>query len=69
MKKRVLNLYQCASEIGVPVAWLKEMADSGRVPCLRISKRVVRFNAGAVQAAISEIAAKNNNKRTEGEDV
>ena len=64
MKKRVLNLYQCASELAVPVAWLKEAADEGRVPCLRISKRIVRFNPEAVREAIAVLATANNSKET-----
>jgi L-lysine 2,3-aminomutase len=60
MKKKILNLYACARELDVPVGWLKEMADLDRIPCLRIGKRIVRFNPEAVREAIAELAATNN---------
>ena len=58
--KKILNLYSCARELGVPVAWLKTAADEGRVPCLRMGKRIVRFNPEAVRDAIAALATTNN---------
>ena len=53
------NLYTCAKELDVPVAWLKTAAIKGEVPCLRIGKRRLIFNVEAVRAALAERAGQH----------
>jgi len=41
----------------VPADWLKDQADEGKVPCLKVDKQYL-FNPPAVQAALAIEAAK-----------
>lgn len=66
--KKLLNLYGCAAELDVPAGWLKTAAVDGRVPCLWMGKRILRFNAEAVREAIAELAAKNNRDLRVGDE-
>ena len=52
---KVLNLYALAKELRLPAAWLKEQAISGRIPCLKIGRRL-RFNRVAVERALAILA-------------
>ena len=56
-KKAIVNLGEAAEELDVPIAWLKQMAEDGKVPCLKIGKRNARFNIAAVEQALSRLAA------------
>jgi hypothetical protein len=53
---KLTNLYQTATQLRVPPSWLRDEALAGRVPCLRIGKRL-RFNVEAVEKALAERAA------------
>jgi len=61
--KQLLNLYECADRLQVPVKWLKEAAIAGRIPCLWLGKRKLRFNLIATKNALLKLAA----KRADGE--
>lgn len=58
MKNKLLNLYEAADRLQVPVKWLKEMANTGKIPCLRIGKRKIRFEINATRDAIASLATK-----------
>jgi len=51
-----LPLRRAATRLGVPAAWLRAEARAGRVPHLRIGKRLL-FSIPAVEAALSARAA------------
>ena len=36
---RPVTLFQASRSLGLPVAWLREEADAGRIPCLRAGER------------------------------
>ena len=55
-RKKLLNLYECAEQMQLPVKWLKKAAIDGKIPCLRLGKRDMRFNPEAVNKALSGLA-------------
>lgn len=58
-KPKLLNLYETAERLEVPVGWLKDMALSNQLPCLRVGKRKLRFEVNAVTAAMAKMAARS----------
>ena len=60
---KLLNLYECAGQLQVPVKWLKQAAISGKIPCLLFGKRDLRFNPEAVSNTLAQLAAAENKKR------
>ncbi len=52
----LLSLSGMARRLGVAREWMKEQADSGKVPCLKAGKRYL-FNPIAVQEALAAKAA------------
>lgn len=48
-----LPLRRAAARLGVPIAWLKSEAAAGRVPCLRVGRRLL-LNCDAVERALLE---------------
>ncbi|MHC4365194.1 MAG: DNA-binding protein [Planctomycetota bacterium] len=57
--KKLSNLFGLARELHLPVSWLKDEALAGRIPCLKIGRRL-RFNKKAVENALAELAAKGD---------
>ena len=53
----LIGLLGCAARLGVPAKWLREKALAGELPCLRIGKRKLLFDAASVEAALLRIAA------------
>lgn len=51
-----LPLDQTATRLGVPIAWLRVEAHAGRVPHLRVGKRLL-CNLVAVEAVLLDRAA------------
>lgn len=51
-----LPLRRAAARLGVPAAWLRAEAHAGRVPHLRVGRRLL-FNTAAVEAVLSDRAA------------
>ena len=56
MKVKTANLYECAEELDLPVKWLKQAAIEGKVPCLKINSRNLRFNVEAVSKSLAALA-------------
>lgn len=54
--KKPLSLHQLAHELEVPRDWLRDLADAGRIPCLKVAGLYL-FDPDAVQTAICDIAA------------
>jgi hypothetical protein len=50
-----LPLRRAAARLGVPVAWLRAEAVAGRVPCLRVGRRLL-LNPAAVEDALMKRA-------------
>lgn len=50
-----ISLSRLSSRLGLPEAYLKNLAASGSIPSLNINGRL-RFNPAAVQQAINKIA-------------
>jgi hypothetical protein len=48
---RLVTLWQLARTLGLPPGWLRAEALAGRVPCLRVDRRL-RFDAGAVESSL-----------------
>ena len=54
-----VSVREVAVEVGVPVAWLREQIDAGRVPHVRAG-RLIRCNPIAVAEALDAMAAQGN---------
>lgn len=50
-----IPLTRLARHLGLPVSWLKQEAEAGRLPHLKIGRRFV-FNLAAVEAVLLERA-------------
>lgn len=55
--KRLVSLVELADTLGLPVRWLHGEAVAGRIPSLRVGRRMFVFNAQAVESALAERAA------------
>jgi excisionase family DNA binding protein len=51
-----LSAQQLAPRYGVTASTIKRWAREGRIPCVRPTARVIRFNVAAVDAAIGRDA-------------
>jgi hypothetical protein len=56
-RKVLLKIGQMAREIGVPVGWLRQEAESGRIPCLK-AERVFLFEPTVVINVLASRASK-----------
>ena len=56
METQLLNLIGLANRLRLPANWLKQEADAGRLPCLKVGRKR-RFNLTAVQAVLAKRAA------------
>jgi hypothetical protein len=52
----LLSLHQLAARTGLPATWLRQEALGGRIPCLRVGRKL-RFNLDAVRSALGRRAA------------
>jgi hypothetical protein len=52
----LVNLNRLAAELRLPRDWLRREARAGRLPCLRVGRRLV-FNLAAVEQALADRAA------------
>jgi hypothetical protein len=52
----LVNLQKLAVHIRLPRGWLREEAIAGRIPCLRVGRRML-FNLAAVEQALALRAA------------
>jgi hypothetical protein len=60
MKDEPETLNQLSRRVNLPAAWLKQEAEAGNLPCLRVGRRFL-FSPEAVNRALLERA-----QRTEG---
>jgi excisionase family DNA binding protein len=56
VEHRPLNILELADLTGLPARWLRDEADAGRLPCLRIG-RLRRFSADAILRVLAARAA------------
>ena len=56
-RKAFISVLQLASELGLPLAWLKAEARAGRIPSLRVGRRQL-FDTDAVRNVLTERAGK-----------
>ena len=56
-----LPLKDAAYRLGVPAAWLRAEADAGRVPHLRVGRRLL-VNAEAIERVLLERAQQSGGK-------
>lgn len=61
-KRRLAPIGTTARLLGVTVQWLREEADSGRVPCLRAGTRLL-FDPEAVEVVLLDRAARTEEGR------
>ena len=52
----LVNLNRLAAELRLPRDWLRREAKAGRLPCLRVGRRLV-FNLAAVEQVLADRAA------------
>jgi len=52
----LVNLNRLAVELRLPRNWLKQEAQAGRLPCLRVGRRLL-FNRVAVEHVLADRAA------------
>jgi hypothetical protein len=55
MKYEPETLNQLARRVNLPAAWLKQEAEAGNLPCLRVGQRLL-FSPQAVNRALLELA-------------
>ena len=53
----LLSLSRLARRLGIPQQWLREQADAGKLPCLKIGNRYL-FNSVTVQEVLASKAAR-----------
>jgi hypothetical protein len=62
MDSELLTLPRMARRLRVTVAWLRDEADAGRVPCLRAGSRYL-FAPAAVESVLAERASRTEAQR------
>jgi len=58
--KKLVNLVGLARDLRLPVSWLKAEALAGRIPCLKVGRRL-RFNKKAVENTLAKRAETGEN--------
>mgnify|MGYP006310699969 CR=1 FL=1 len=53
---KLKNINQIANELDLPLSWIKEQVEAGKIPCLRIGRKY-KFELEAVKASLAETAA------------
>ena len=59
-------LRRAAARLGVPAAWLRAEAQAGRLPCLRVGRRLL-FNPDSIEAALLERAERARESSSDDE--
>lgn len=54
--KQLVRLSGLSRRLGIPISWLREEADAGRIPSLRAGQTLL-FDAGAVERTLLSRAA------------
>ena len=52
----LLTLHRLAANLKLPRSWLREEARAGRIPCLKVGRKLL-FNLSTVEAVLAERAA------------
>jgi len=52
----LVNLYGLSNRLNLPIVWLKAEAEEGRIPCLRVGRKLL-FNPAAVEQALINMAS------------
>lgn len=60
------GLVRQLARFGVTVSWLQAEADAGRLPCLRVGKRLL-FNVSAVEETLLRRAGASDPEAEEGQ--
>lgn len=60
--EQVVTVRKLSRLTRLPMTWLREEADAGRLPCLRVGRRLL-FNPAAVEAALAERAASTEQRQ------
>lgn len=55
MSRKLLTAEQLAKELEVGVDTVVEWGRSGKIPRIRISRKIIRFNRDAVLSALSQV--------------
>ena len=55
MENELCNLLEMARLLNIPASWLKNEALAGRIPCLKIGRRLL-FNPAAARSALAQQA-------------
>ncbi len=58
MMSDLCGLRYISQRLGVPQSWVREQADEGVIPCLRIHRKYL-FNIEAVAESLAVLAAKS----------
>ena len=59
--QKYISVLALADRFGLPLAWVKAEAEAGRIPCLRVGRRLL-FNPEAVEHVLAERAAQGANQ-------
>ena len=60
-----VKLVTLSRELRLPVGWLRAEADAGRIPCLRVGRRLL-FDRAAVTAALASRAREFSPRKEAG---
>jgi excisionase family DNA binding protein len=52
----LVTIHRLAYRLKLPAPWLRAQAEAGKIPCLKVGRRVL-FNPAAVERALAEMAA------------
>ena len=62
MSKKLLTAEQLARELKVGVETVTDWGRSGKIPRIRISHKIIRFDRDAVLSALSQAGVKGNDR-------
>ena len=65
IKKTLLSLRAQADRLKLPVSWLRAEALAGRIPCLKVGRRLL-FNPDAVERSLLRRAEGNGDDHDSG---
>lgn len=66
-ENELVGLYGLSLALRLDKEWLRDQANAGRIPALRVGRRLL-FNPEAVRCAIARLAAQSS-AAADGEDV
>ena len=61
MDTTFISLFDLADHLGLPVRWLKGEVAAGRLPHIRVKRRLM-FNADAVERVLLDAAARSTTR-------